>query len=201
MGIRIMSFIRKNLKAYFLTIILIICIQSTLNKKIKTKTTTKEGNEEYYQRMKQFFEMAMDREKLNNGVPKKCWDWIWSTGVESIPSIKAVIKQLKEGDIKNFLAKPNLTKIDVEKETKSLISSVTDKVKIDNQEITCKTELEKYVVEVEMNMAQLNNRVKQIFDIKSPVFTAGRGFVTSSISTHRDSQLTNSDLYTVLNSN
>jgi len=193
-----MSFIRKTLKAYFLTIILIICcFQSSLN--IKIKSELKENND-YYQKMKKFFEIGLDKTKLNQPNPKKCWDYIWASGVEQDMSLKATVKQIKDGDIKTFLSKPNSTKIDVVKDLKSFISSLSSTTRVGGDTIDCKTDLQNIVISVTKTMSSLVNKMKEIFDV-SPSPSGPKSFVTSSASVHRDLSIRNPDLFKILNAN
>merc|ERR1712032_1209960 len=199
--IRIMSFIRKNLKAIILTLVLIICIQSCLNLKIKKIEEKEKEGTDYIARMKQFFELGMDKQKLASGKAKLCWNWMWDGGFETNPNIKATVKQIKEGDVKKFLTKPNTTTIDVAKCTKVLVLSVSDNVKTNNESIACKTELEKCYGENNLNMSELINKMKNIFDVNSAYFSGNKGFITSAAFVHKDLSIRNPDLFKILNSN
>lgn len=193
-----MSFIGKTLKTYLFTIMILIALNYSSSIKIKSNSNEKENSKnEYNEKMKKFFELGIDKSKLT-GSPKLCWEWLWNSGVESNTGIKATVKQIKDGDIKTFMQKPNTTKIEIEKDCKMLFSSMPATNNLNNESIDCKGALEGILKSEDMNLQTLSNKMKEIFEI-APTAQGAKLFITSAASVHRDLKIRNPDLFKILN--
>jgi hypothetical protein len=207
-----MSFIKINKKVYLIIILIIICVHSTLNNKIKTskkikaqsKSKNKNKDSDYFAKMKEFFELVIDKKIISEPDQKKCWDWIWESGVEINANIKSTIKKIRETQIKTFLVKSDSTSINAVNALKELIEATGEFVKIEAEEnVPCKEFLTKAILtSVNFSTNYYHNKMKSIFNILiNPAGGGDRKFITSAASVHRNNPLRSDDLFQILNNN
>ena len=193
-----MTFINSTKKVLLLLGLIILSINISIAKKLSSNSSSK-TKEFKIDELKKYYEMALDMPKLGDP-EKRCWEFIFGAGLKDY---KSYFENIWTTIIEPFKNSPSTVNLDLYSNFSKLTEKVDNNVVIDPTKgtETCKTYLESKR-KTTLTPEDIKKGAMIAFNIVVPAKLPGPTlFVTSAVSTHRDSKLRNPDVFKILNGN